>query len=176
MTVDNKQKWINAGYRLFGNIGPDALNVEKLSIIMGLSRSSFYHYFGDVEIFESELLTLHVKNFEHLGFLMKDFESFEQLFSERMMREGETLSFQRQLLVNRVTQRYQECSERARDYTEAKTYQLWTKYNDINSDSEEERELFQAIRDFYYIHYDQNKQKNPGDVLVTLHSYFNKKT
>lgn len=176
-SVDNKQRWILAGYELFGDIGPSALNVEKLSNILGLNRSSFYHYFGDMEVFESRLLAYHVERYEHFYQLMKDYDKFEQLFSQEIMQHKSELAFQRQLMINQSTTRYKQCSEDAREHTEEKTFQLWTAYSQPAGDEKTTWDIFRALRDFYYIHFGQKvseNETNPQDVLVILQSYFYK--
>lgn len=167
---DNKKSWITAGYALFGDIGPEALNAEKLSNIVGLSRSSFYYYFKTMSGFEEELLALHLENYQRFGELMQDFEEFEQLFSNEIMVHKSALSFQRQLLINRSVERYLECSQSCRQFTESKTFELWTKLKNIDPDSKEEWELFKSLRDFYFVHYGQS-DKDPQDILVLLHRY-----
>ncbi|MFT6853822.1 MAG: hypothetical protein ACJAVB_002453, partial [Cyclobacteriaceae bacterium] len=131
---------------------------------------SFYHYFSDLHTFEEVLLTLHLQKYEHFGNLMKDYENFEQLFSDEIMEHKEALMFHRQLLINKSFSRYQECSDQARVFTEEKTYELWTKMKNVDRDSEEEWLLFKAIRDFYFVQVGQSDQ-DPQDVLVLLHSY-----
>lgn len=175
---NNKQKWLLTGYELFGDIGAEALNVEKLSNIVGLNRSSFYHYFGDLEVFEAHLFRYHIDRYEAFYQLIKDYDKFDMLFGEDVMNRKAELAFQRQLLVNTSVTRYRECSDEARKHTEEKTYQLWSEYSQLKGDSEEQKILFRAIRDFYYIHYGQSQSEgvysNPKDVLVLLHSYFRK--
>lgn len=170
---DNKSKWLLAGYELFGEIGPEALNVEKLSNIVGLNRSSFYHYFGDIEIFESRLLEYHISRYENFYEIIKDYEKFELLFSDEVMQHKTELAFQRQLMINEAITRYKECSTKARQHTEEKTYELWTKFSKVDKDSDEEWKLFKAIRDFYFVRYGVKDEK-PEDVLVLLHRYLSK--
>lgn len=173
-TSENQQKWLDAGYSLFGEIGLEALNVEKLSSLVGLSRSSFYYYFGDLLAFEEELMNIHIINYEKFGELMKGYEHFEKLFSDEIMVHKEALSFQRQLLINKSVKRYQNCSDKARSFTEKKTYELWMKFKNVDQDSDEEWALFKAIRDFYFVQFGQSDQ-DPQDVLVLLHSYLGSK-
>jgi len=54
-----KQKWIEKGYEHFALFGPENLSINKLSKEMGVSRASFYHYFGDMDIFIEKLLDMH---------------------------------------------------------------------------------------------------------------------
>ena len=55
----SKQKWIEKGYEHFALYGPDNLSINKLSKEIGSSRASFYHHFGDIDIFINELLDTH---------------------------------------------------------------------------------------------------------------------
>ncbi|WP_321372875.1 TetR/AcrR family transcriptional regulator [uncultured Draconibacterium sp.] len=54
-----KKKWLNEGYKQFAKYGPDKLSINNISRAVGLSRASFYHYFGEVNIFIDELLEMH---------------------------------------------------------------------------------------------------------------------
>ncbi|WP_109830354.1 TetR/AcrR family transcriptional regulator [Reichenbachiella versicolor] len=174
-TNDNRNKWLQTGYELFGEIGPLALNVEKLSNLVGLNRSSFYHYFGDMDMYETRLLEHHVARFEVFGDLMKNYSNFEQLFGSEIMQHQDALAFHRQLLVNQSTARYKECSDKARVFTEQKTYELWNDYSKPQGEEKEKWEIFRALRDFYYIHFGQkvlDGETNPQEVLIKLQSYF----
>lgn len=55
----SKQKWLEKGYEHFALYGPDKLSINKISKEIGSSRASFYHHFGDIEIFINELLDMH---------------------------------------------------------------------------------------------------------------------
>ncbi|WOK05704.1 hypothetical protein RT717_21750 [Imperialibacter roseus] len=92
-TSENKLKWIECGYSLFASIGPEALNIERLSGLVSLSRSSFYYYFGDLVNFEHELLKTHIMHYKKFGQLMRDYVHFEQLFSDEIMENKIALAF-----------------------------------------------------------------------------------
>ncbi|MDB4582370.1 TetR/AcrR family transcriptional regulator [Draconibacterium sp.] len=65
-----KQDWLESGYQHFATFGPDHLSIKRLSKELEASRGSFYNYFGDVDIFVDELLTMHWKiavNFNNEG-------------------------------------------------------------------------------------------------------------
>lgn len=54
-----KDKWLDEGYRQFAEVGPDKLSINHISKELGTSRASFYHHFGDIDIFIDELLERH---------------------------------------------------------------------------------------------------------------------
>lgn len=172
---DNKQKWIEVGYALFGEIGAEALNVEKLSTLVGLNRSSFYHYFKDLVGFEETLFDHHKKRYERIGEIIKDYDRFEQLFNEEVFEHKDALAFQRQLLINQSNSRYQECSLDVREYTEQKTFELWSNENRSDKSDEEQWAMFRAMRDFYFVHHGQeNGLDNPKELMVLLNKFVNR--
>ena len=56
-----KGKWLEEGYKHFALCGPQSLSIKKISESLGASRASFYHYFGDLDVFTEELLGMHLK-------------------------------------------------------------------------------------------------------------------
>jgi AcrR family transcriptional regulator len=56
---ETKKKWIEIGYDLFENEGPEGVQVERMSRILKLNKSGFYHHFGNMELFSAELVTHH---------------------------------------------------------------------------------------------------------------------
>jgi AcrR family transcriptional regulator len=56
---ETRQLWIEKGYEHFALYGPKNLSVNKLSKTTGSSRASFYHHFGDIDVFVDELLAKH---------------------------------------------------------------------------------------------------------------------
>ena len=57
----NKWIWIQEGYFVFGRKGPNGINIELLAKKLKKSKSSFYHYFGDLETFQEALLDYHLE-------------------------------------------------------------------------------------------------------------------
>jgi AcrR family transcriptional regulator len=57
--MDSKQKWLEKGYEHFALYGPEKLSINKISKEIGTSRASFYHHYGDMDVFIEELLDMH---------------------------------------------------------------------------------------------------------------------
>lgn len=55
----NSSVWAEAGYNIFAEEGIEGIQVERLARILQLNKSSFYHYFGDLDGFYEELIKLH---------------------------------------------------------------------------------------------------------------------
>ncbi len=54
-----KELWLKHGYEHFAKMGPENLSISQIGKQIGASRSSFYHYFGDLSFFLEELLAAH---------------------------------------------------------------------------------------------------------------------
>jgi AcrR family transcriptional regulator len=63
--ISTRERWLETGYRHFAEDGPNQLSINQLSREVGASRASFYHHFGDIEIFTAELLEMHQKVCTH---------------------------------------------------------------------------------------------------------------
>jgi len=171
----SKTKWLEAGYQLFGKMGTSSLNVERLSLIVGLNRSSFYHYFGEIEIFENHLFDMHIDRFKIVSDAIDACINFQPDLIKVMGTFKLELEFHRQLLINESVSRYRTCFDRAKALTEEKIFRLWTAQNQRHQESTKDYSLFQAIRDFYLLHYQQTDEKEinsvVGDIQLLLHGF-----
>lgn len=119
-TESTKQLWIEKGYEQFAVFGPEYLSINKLSKAIGFSRASFYHHFGDIDVFTEELLAFHwqlVLQFNKLGK-----ENCTKLFPDLYNLLGQSampLQFSLQLFRHR--------SYPAFNYLFLKTYQATAK-------------------------------------------------
>ena len=107
MKTDTKQKWLETGYALFGEYGPDRLNIKLLSEKAALPRSNFYYYFADKEDLIEQLLALHRKLSENFNVVLK--EQME-VFLPDLHKIAEPylngFKFHRQLFLQRTDPRF----------------------------------------------------------------------
>ena len=165
MRGNTKSKWIEAGYDLFGKIGVAAFNVERLSMIVSLSRSSFYHHFSDMEIYESELFDHHIKQYHQLSTQLEDCQTFDPDLLNLISSTPKVMAFQRQLLINEASPRFKACFDTARVLVEDRIYSLWLDYIGVKNEDPKEFSLFEAVRDYFLIHHDQS---NDDDIQATI--------
>ena len=97
MFTDTEKPWIEAGYRIFAYKGPDALKVELLAREVGISKSSFYHHFADLNIFTDKLTSLHIHKAEIIAAEAKLCQKFDPDFILLLMSNKEDLLFNRQI-------------------------------------------------------------------------------
>ena len=57
---NNERKWLEGAYSHFADVGPEQLNIKKISDLIGLPRTNFYYHFPNIDILVSQLLNFHV--------------------------------------------------------------------------------------------------------------------
>ena len=109
MKISNrtKQQWIEKGYEHFALYGPENLSINKISKEIGSSRASFYHHFGDIEVFIEGLLDMHWQI--HQQFFSDGALECKKLFPDLYLLLEQypiPLRFTRQLFLNRNNPAY----------------------------------------------------------------------
>ncbi len=100
-SIDPKMCWLEAGYEMFIEEGPFNIKVEKLSRIVGKSKSSFYNLFPDLEGFLEELLDHHAQSLAHVNEEFTSCKSFDPEYIDKLVEHKKMLFFNKQLLINR---------------------------------------------------------------------------
>lgn len=97
----NKLTWIQTGYFVFGRKGPNGINIEQLAQQIQKSKSSFYHYFGDLETFQEELLDYHLVRAGHIAARGKECKNMDPDVINLLVATKDDLLFNKQLRLNR---------------------------------------------------------------------------
>lgn len=109
--TSNERLWIQTGYVLFAQQGPTGLKVEVLARQVGKSKSSFYHYFADVEVFTERLLSYHTERVKHIAHLEQQCPRVVPDLLRLLVTVKEDLLFNRQLRIHRTASDFQKCIE-----------------------------------------------------------------
>ncbi|MCU0434951.1 MAG: TetR/AcrR family transcriptional regulator [Bacteroidia bacterium] len=100
MTASEKV-WILAGYETFAIQGEQGLKVEALAKKAGISKSSFYHHFADVEIFLEQLLHYHLQQVTILAEKERNAPTIDPDLIHILIEHKTDLLFNRQLRFHR---------------------------------------------------------------------------
>lgn len=95
-------KWLDAAYYLFAEVGPDGLNIKSLSETAKLPRTNFYYHFADKNDLIEQLIKAHCDLSAIWRADLK--QNFHKLFPdlyEIMAKYPLGVKFQRQLINNR---------------------------------------------------------------------------
>lgn len=107
---DKQLPWIKEGYFTFAKEGPIGLKVERLARAVAKNKSSFYHYFADLEIFKEYLLNYHLKRAREVAIIESQSKDINELI-EVIVAHKEDLLFNRQLRVYRENPAFMKCLE-----------------------------------------------------------------
>jgi AcrR family transcriptional regulator len=110
----NSQKylqWIEEGYNIISQDGINCINIESIARRINKNKSSFYHYFGDVDFFEAELLKFHIHKAGQFAELAKKCKSIKPDLLNLFIEHKTDLLFHKQLRINRDNPVYKKCFE-----------------------------------------------------------------
>jgi AcrR family transcriptional regulator len=128
MSSQKSLLWIEEGYHLISQNGINSINIEFIARRINKSKSSFYHYFGDVEIFEAELLKFHINKVEQFAELAKNCKSIRPDLLRLFIEYKTDFFFHKQLRINRDNPAFKKCFETAFEKVAHAIIDNWTDF------------------------------------------------
>jgi len=101
MIVENKEIWIKTGYDLLANSEEKGLKIEALARKVGISKSSFYHRFADLEVFINFLLKYHLEQTHIIAEKEKNCKTIDPDLINILLEHKTDILFNRYLRINR---------------------------------------------------------------------------
>ncbi|MDX2062603.1 MAG: TetR/AcrR family transcriptional regulator [Bacteroidia bacterium] len=117
--------WIEVGYAGFARHGAPGLRVEALARQVGVSKSSFYHHFVDLEVFLDRLLDYHLEQVSVLAQREQAARSIDPELIEILVAHKLDLLFNRQLRFNPAPPKYQHALVAANQRVGDAFVRLW---------------------------------------------------
>ncbi|OJJ21273.1 hypothetical protein BKI52_11965 [marine bacterium AO1-C] len=128
MSKDQKQAvWIETGYLMFASSGEAGLNIKFIAEKVGKSKSSFYHHFGDTEVFTEALLKYHIERARQLASQAQTCEKMDPDVLKLLIEFKHDLFFNKQLRLNRQNPAFKKCFEQAFKTVEVAFIEKWAK-------------------------------------------------
>jgi AcrR family transcriptional regulator len=93
----NSAKWIETGYNLLAINGPEGVHIETIARILAANKSSFYHFFGTLEIFYDELMLHHYNKIDLALNDCKIARSLDPEYLEQVLKHRDAFMVQVQL-------------------------------------------------------------------------------
>lgn len=164
----SKLTFIEIGYSIFAHEGPHAIKIEQLAQMAGVSKSSFYHHFADMEVFIEHLLQKHLQQSEILAEKETKVESIIPELVALLVAHKTDLLFNRQLRINRNHQRFNEVLEKSNAIVGYGFVQVWVKELSLTLTPQQLQGIFSLALENFYL------QLHPGHVNSQwLEAYFN---
>lgn len=124
-TKDSQKIWVEAGYETFAKEGIAGLKVEALARKTGKSKSSFYHYFADMEVFTQLLLKQHL---QHAKTIAENLSHSNNMIPDMLyilLEAKQDVLFNRQLRINRHIPEFNNCFRKAHQPVEEALLPFW---------------------------------------------------
>ena len=151
MRNELEQEWIEAGYDFFAREGPRGLKVEQLARRVGKSKSSFYHLFADLEIFQQRLLSYHGERAKDVAVRAARCESMVPDMLNLLLEIKPDLLFNRQLRVHRDHPDFQRCFESANALVEEAFMGIWAESFGLGDKPHVARNIMKMTTETFYL-------------------------
>lgn len=150
MIIYNQDVWIKAGYEAFALSGMNGLKIEQLSKKVGISKSSFYHHFADLEIFIDLLLKYHIKQSEIIGKKESLAQNIDPDLINILIDHRIDLLFNRQLRIHQNNRSYAEALQQSNTIIGNAFILLWMKDLNLSLTQKQINSLFSlALENFF---------------------------
>lgn len=147
---ETKEKWIAAGYELFAEEGPRDIRVERLARILDLNKSSFYHFFGNLDYFFQQMILYHHAQVELYIVDVKKCRDFDPDFLYTLINHKTPVLAHMQLVMNRHLPPFFEAYKQANLKTDRAILPQWSTFIGIPDQPELALQYFQQVRDMFY--------------------------
>ncbi|MBX2872461.1 MAG: TetR/AcrR family transcriptional regulator [Saprospiraceae bacterium] len=120
--------WIEGAYHLVAEKGLGSLNVEVLARRLSRSKSSFYHYFGDLDNFKDQLLAYHIQRSTELAELIYACEKLKPDVLNVFLQRQADIFFHKHLRFKREVAEFRACYEKAYSTVEQGILEQWISF------------------------------------------------
>lgn len=117
MKGDKKLIWINAGYQRFAAHGEAGLTVESIARDLNRNKSSFYHYFGELQVLKADILQWHLVASKSVGEKMALAKALDPEVLEIILEHKMNFLFHKQLKLAEG-ESYKKYYEQAFEYVQ----------------------------------------------------------
>lgn len=150
MSNTSLEPWIQKGYELFAVSGPSGLKIEPLSKAIGISKSSFYHHFADLEIFTGYLLQYHLKQSAVIAEKEQKATTIDPELINILVEHKIDLLFNRQLRINQNIPVFSETLVQSNKLVGNAFVMTWLKDIGLNLNQKQLEGIFTlALENFY---------------------------
>lgn len=129
-----EKSWIESGYRFFAFEGPGGLKIERISKEVGKNKSSFYHLFGNLELYTQRLLAFHFSQAKIIADKESTAKNEKELINVIMDHRIDLL-FNKQLRVHRENRDFENCFNQINQISIPAILPLWKKIIGISENT-----------------------------------------
>lgn len=129
--MEKKKEWLKLGYELVAKEGFEQLSINTIARKMDKSKSSFYHYFGELENFKIELLEYHHQQAQFFCTQIKECEDINPGLIHLLLVYKLDMFFHKQVRINRNKSAYKKNIETVFELYEEVILDKWAIFLDL---------------------------------------------
>ena len=153
---EKEEVWIRKGYQTFALYGESKLKVEHLAKAVGISKSSFYHLFADMEVFVNALFTHHLNISQIIAEKEKQATCIKPELIQILLDHKLDLLFNRQLRINPHKPHYQDTLIKSNQYIGNDFVLLWLKDSKLNFTIQQAGALLELALENFFLQINQD--------------------
>ena len=175
-TKSNKDRWIETGYRHFAELGPEDMHVNQIAHEAGVSRTSFYQFFTDLDDFIGHLLDHHSQQADIYHARLQACQAYTEIFRV-MMDFHDGVFFHRQLLLHGAHPAFHDLYQKLNQIGNAIVYPLWAEYFEYEGNELAGKEIHLMLIDLWYLNLTKDKftvtafLENSNEIRRQLNAY-----
>jgi AcrR family transcriptional regulator len=150
MDRGKQRHWAEEGYKLFAEEGLEGLQVERLARMLGLNKSGFYHYFGDLDEFCNELIRLHEEKVTLFIEDVREIKVLDPEYLDLLVHHAVVVMFQVQLVRHKNQHNFYKASEIVDQRVNPEIHTLWSEFLGDQSRSYLALRYYFIVRDTFY--------------------------
>ncbi len=150
MTTNYPSIWIEMGYEMFAMSGQQGLKIERLARKVGISKSSFYHHFADIDIFIDCLLDYHLQQSFAIARKEEKCQNIDPQLIHILLEHKIDLLFNRQLRIQREKKIFDEILIKSNQIVTNSFVKIWVKDLNLKLNKKQLEGIFElALENFY---------------------------
>lgn len=148
--ANSKEIWVKTGYEIFALSGQSGLKIEQIAKKVGISKSSFYHFFADIELFVEELLKRHIEKSHIIAQKEQNAKNINPDLIEIIVDHKIDVLFNRQLRINRENKIFIDVLTKSNEIVGNAFVMLWVRDLSLKLSQRQLESIFElALENFY---------------------------
>lgn len=154
--TDKTEIWIIKGYETFALLGHKGLIIEQLARGVGISKSSFYHHFADLDIFIEKILLHHLKKSSIIAEKERKAEKINPDLINILIEHKTDLLFNRQLRIDSNKSNFKDALIKSSKIIGTDFIKLWLTDTKLNLTSKQAEGIFELAMENFFLQINQD--------------------
>ncbi|MCU0350235.1 MAG: TetR/AcrR family transcriptional regulator [Flavobacterium sp.] len=154
--TEKTEIWIIKGYETFALLGEKGLVIEHLAKEVGISKSSFYHHFADLDIFLEKIFLHHLTKSSVIAEKESKAVKINPDLINILIEHKIDLLFNRQLRINSNKTNFKDTLIKSNKIIGIDFIKLWLKDTKLNLTPKQAEAIFELAMENFFLQINQD--------------------